>query len=216
MKLLSLFVLAVPLLAQSGSLSWSCSSAQPGSVMTCTLSLANAAAPAPAPNAISFNFGLSFPCTSACTMTPGSAAVQVSDGVTCNAGFSPCLVWGVNASTIPSGPIAVFTLPVPTTVAVGSNITVGATSPLGVGLNGGSVMENASAVNIVVAANPCKLASGAGPVGLADVQQWISWFMMTPANTAADLNHDGTVDVRDLEIVIKAALGQPCNTAVVP
>lgn len=201
-----LIVLAVALFsgmglaAQTLSLTSNVPTVYPGGSVTLTVQYTDAS-PSASVSGLEWAFGAPNGTTLG-TPVLGAAGAAALKTVSCNL-F--CLVYGLNANVIGTGPVA----SVPVSIAVNQ-----APGPVSISLQqvvAGTAQG--SAVNVTVAVPVSVLVlnradlNGDGKVDMADVQIAVNQATGAAVCGTGDINGDGKCNVMDVLLVIKAALG---------
>lgn len=183
-SVLSFFLAGFALAAQTSSLSLS-APAVSGSTATVNVNWASGGV-----SAAALQWTLSgFP--SGFTVAAGAAASGAMKSVAC--GPAACLAYGLNATAVPDGVVAVITYTNPSTAP-----TLGISAPLGASPAG-------TAVTVVIPAGPCDVNRD-GKVDVNDVAAAVSIANGT-VQGSLDLTGDNKTDIFDVFRVILAVLG---------
>ena len=202
-KLLLSAIISLPLLAQSATLTLSCSnSVRAGSNLTCSIALSGSSLPA----GLQWTLAASSP-VGVVTVTPAAAALAAQKSLACNA-VNTCLLTGINANQIGDGVLANLSIPIPASPS-GQPISLGLSPVVGASLAGTAIPASTNPSVSVSILSGCDI-NGDGQTSATDVTAQQNGVLAIP-QTASDLNQDTKSDVVDVQIVINAARGLACT-----
>lgn len=197
--LISLCILQVN--SQTVSLSGP-TTARPGSTVTVQVNNTGV-------NAAAFQWTISNPFTSTTDITIGQAAIDAKkDILACTIDSKTCIIVGMNLNVIGNGPIANYTIQIPSNTTPG-NQTLSLSSVIAASPNGVSLpLTVGSPYNIAILFK--QDINGDGKVDTEDVQIMLSQVIasqQSPGSCTADMNSDSKCDLIDVMIVLLKALG---------
>lgn len=137
------------------------------------------------------------------TAVVGSAASGVSKSITCTGDASFCLLFGVNVTLIPAGPVANYSLAVPANAAAGA-VSLALTNVLAISSTGSSTPVTLGAPYSLLILGAADL-NGDGIVDATDLQIMVTEVIASKANPGAcvnDLNGDGKCDILDVIVIV--------------
>lgn len=164
-------------------------------------------------NATDIMFNWSAPAGVTITGITLPAAVSVSKQITCGGtfpqAFGTCVIWGVNWTTLPSGPISVIA----STPTGTSPITISTMAVQAVDASGTGIAATGASITIpfVPPVNKCDLDLS-GVVDGNDLKLIAQ--RITARVTPCDFNGDGQCDLFDLFVILRAAIGNPAVCSV--
>ncbi len=147
--------------------------------------------------------------------SPGSASVvgsalSAGKSIQCG-GNGICVIWGLNQATIIDGPVAQFSIPIPSNVTGSLTFSITGqveSTPGGMPITT-TVNPPLSVPSTISLPQPCDI-TGDGLVNISDVDAMRNQVLLGTFSAAYDLDHDSKVNVTDLAIEIKAYLGGTC------
>jgi hypothetical protein len=179
--------------------------AKAGSSVTVTLS----ASGTPDTGAAGLQWKVNYPASSyTATNVVGAQAVAASKGLVCTSDKSLCLLYGLNATVLANGEMAVYTLSIPANAPPGP-VTVGLTGLVAASPTGVSIPVTAGAAYVLTIGDKRDI-DGSGTVDNADVLLMATQAVQSSTNPAAcvnDQNGDGKCDLIDVFAVLLKALG---------
>ncbi len=222
-KLLLSVALALPCLAQAVTLTWTCTPAtvKPGATLTCTLVQSGGSTSATGPVGYQATLSTSQPLGAPTIAASGNASIaglfaQANGPLFVLDWFNSASGTLVAGTGVADGIVATVTLPIPTTASCpGASpcLIITSTGTLASSLAGSSmpVTVNPSVAGFISSGpNLCDVNSD-GVVNAADVQAEQSLVLQKATGGPCDRNNDGACNIFDIEIVKRAALGQPCT-----
>lgn len=204
---IAVLLLVPPLLGQTLNLSGP-ALVRPGQTIAVDVVLA-----APSPDLAAMQWSIALPANyTVVKAAAGASSTAAGKALYCNAPSTNCLVVGVNTNVYGAGVVATYQVVVPAGAAPGpASISMPGAAPLigviGSTLTGGTAPLNAGAPYSFQVLAPTDLNSD-GKTDILDLQILIQEILGS-GPVAHDQNGDGTSDVRDAEIVARAATPGP-------
>ena len=155
-------------------------------------------------NAAAMQWTAVMPAGWTATAIPGSRAVAAGKQVACNPSNGVCLVYGMNATAMQAGEVAVYTVTVPATAAAG-NYPIQIASPVAVGVTGAVIPTTAGPLVTLRVLSRNDLNSD-GAVDVADVSLAVDQARGITACGSADINGSGGCDIVDVFVLVLAVL----------
>lgn len=171
--------------------------ARQGQTIPLTLTLAN-----PPASLAAAQWAITLPQGYTATAAAGAASSSAAKDLYCNPTWTLCLTVGINANVYAAGVVATHQVTIPQAAALGQ-VTIPLTGVLGATLDGDAAVLAAGATAYAVLVTTLCDINGDGKVTLADVLLAITGWLK--GIVAYDQNGDGVMNVRDVQIVARAA-----------